>query len=74
MDLVPFASSAWKCFFVAAGGARTERFLPSSTWSWASGMQAAWKVEEMHSTVSVGKSKTVVKERNHFFVHLIARD
>lgn len=61
MDLVPFASSARKHFFVSAGGARTEYLLPSTMWSWASGMQAAWKVEEMHSIVSAGKGKTVAK-------------
>lgn len=61
MDLVPFASIAQKHFFISTGGARTEHLLPSTMWNRASGMQAAWKVEEMHSIVSAGKGKTVVK-------------
>lgn len=61
MDPVPFASLARKHFFVSAGGARTEHLLPSTMRNWASGMQAAWKVEEMHTIVSAGRGKTVVK-------------
>lgn len=49
----------WKHFVVTAGEAGTEHFLPSTMLSWASGMQAAWNVDETCSTVSVGK--TVVK-------------
>lgn len=61
MDLVPFASFAWTHFVVTAGGARTEHFLPGTMQSEATEMQAAWEVDEIHSTVSVGKGKTVVK-------------
>lgn len=56
---------AWKHFVVTAGEAGTEHFLPSTMLSRASGMQAAWNVDETRSTVSVGK--TVVKWRNNFF-------
>lgn len=50
---------AWKHFVVTAGEAGTEHFLPSTVLTRASGMQAAWKADETHSTVSA--VKTVVK-------------